>query len=251
MRLVRLSVIALFLVTLPLQAGIIKKAEIDLPDGFAESSDAYSVTRAFWTHSKAPMKFGTFEITEHRRGWEKSHSSATPVTPPWFPIREARHVKAERSSSENSYAFTLLDGGSPQWKAACVTRSQSEELSVVGIPVRGEGSADLICRFADVSDEAAVWTLTVQTHASLKNFSAKTTGELTDGTVSLSIEPITKFEGSDFVVPGAIGLTIESEAGVLGAADTAGKGVVYLAREGDPKTRALVAASFAAILLND
>lgn len=251
MRLVRLAVIALVLVALPLQAGIIKKMEIDLPDGFAAASDAHSVSRAFWTHSKAPMKFGTFEITEHRRGWEKTRSASTPVTPPWFPVREARQVKAERSSSENSYAFTLLDGGAPQWKAACVTRSQSEELSVVGIPVRAEGSADLICRFADVSDETVVWTLTVEEQASLKNFRSKTTGELTDGTVSLKIEPITKYEGSDFVVPGAIGLTIESEDTVLGAADTAGKGVVYLPREGDPKTRSLVAASFAAILLNE
>jgi hypothetical protein len=246
----KLTVALFFVLALPLEAGVIRRAVIDLPDDFAAAAEEQKVDRAFWTHSKAPMKFGSYAVTEHHRGWERTRSSSTPVTPPWFPVRAARNVEAGKSSSEHSYAFTLVSAGSPRWRAACLTRSKSEELTVIGIPVKAEGTADLICRLASVEDESQVWTLSIHERGSLQDFSSNTNGELTDGTRTLSIDPVRKYEGSDFEIPGAVGLTVSENDAVVGAVDLAGNGSIFLGREGDAASRDLIAAALAAVLLN-
>lgn len=238
------------LITVPLVAAI-RKARIALPGEFTAVATSHAVTRTFWSRSKLPVRFGPFAVDDFHRGWEQTRRTSSGVTPPWFPLPQSLNIEAESVSSENSYRFTFYEGEVARWKCACLTTSQSEGMSVKDVPVKGEGSGELLCHFADAADETRVWTLAIGRHASLRKFREHASGELTDGTTTLSIEAIDKYEGSNFTIPAPVGFAVSRESRLIAAVDLTDKGTVYLTRQDEGGMESLLGASLAAILLEN
>jgi len=182
------------------------------------------------------ISFGPFAASKFKMGWDRSGSTTVDVY--------------AASDFSKKYSFALKQGTGDAWQCDCAVKAMKKEVKgkLLGgdlhIPIKNKTS--LNCTFTGSSSDS-VWTLAISKNA---NETDAFTGELSGGGEKFQIESVEEVDGQRFKTFGEpSGYVYRIGETLVGAAETLGKGRVWISPDSTGTLRPQLALASTALIV--
>jgi hypothetical protein len=199
-------------------------ARMPLPEGL-EGAHGMEVEGRQGLRVRERLRFGAYEAGAVKRSWVRGSD--------W------RILVFEREKRDQTFSFTLAEGGDSRWRADCRTRLRTRGIEIGGVEMRAEDRSALDCSLLSTDGERWILSLTEQRDSPLA-------GTLSSDGRSFEVAGSNRLEGSRLPVEGASGYELRDGDRVAAAIEVLNDGRVWIVA---PHDQALLAATAAALLL--